>query len=54
MTKKRKLNEISLNLLEDAMSISEEAKLEIHKARREVRQGKVKKLAQIKAELGID
>jgi len=58
--KKRKIadkesyEEVIWDLLEDTMEISEETKRDIAQSRKEVREGKVHKWADIKKELGLN
>ena len=57
--RKRKLNKkesyenIIWDLLEDTMELSEETKRDIAKSRKEIKEGKVKTLEQIKKELNL-
>ena len=50
---KESYEEVIWDLLEDTMELSEETKRDIAEARKEVKEGKVKTLSQIKKELDL-
>ena len=45
--------EVIWDMLEDTRELSEQTKKDIAKAREEVKKGKVKKLSEVKSELGL-
>lgn len=50
---KESYEDVIWDLLEDTMELSEETKRDIAEARKEIKQGKTKTLAQVKKELGF-
>ncbi|MCD6414127.1 MAG: hypothetical protein J7L23_00675 [Candidatus Diapherotrites archaeon] len=50
---KESYEEVINDLLEDTMELSEETKREIEQARKEIKEGKVYAMAEIKKELGL-
>jgi len=50
---KESYEEVIWDLVEDSMELSEETKLDIEKARAEVRAGKVHTLSEVKKKLGL-
>ncbi len=53
ISKKESYEEVIWDLIEDTMELSEETKRDIEEARKEVKQGKVKSISNVKRELGL-
>ena len=50
---KESYEEVIWDLLEDTMELSEETKIDIEEAKRDIKEGRIKSLAQVKKELGF-
>ena len=53
MYAKESYEEVIMDIIEDTMELSEETKKSINKAEKEIKEGKVYTLSQVKKELGL-